>query len=534
MDRKDAVVLVIIVITTYLFVFSIPPRDFPLSDDYAYYSEVKTFLVEGKFRMHHSATATSIIQILIGSVAASLLGLSHKTLMFTTMLLSAIPIAFAYIWFRIWTSRQLAALGSFAMLANPAYYYLSHTFMTDVYSLVFMVPSLLFLFKGAHDGKDAHIATGVTLALVGFWVRQYSILLIGGVILWYVYKLIFEKKNEFTFKRVTMLLVVPAINLAVWWYLFPLLHDLEHKCAYVMGLGGWIPKNMLQALLFTGYFLFPLGIAYLADHKALFKDFLSLKKYLKFFLIVVFAVLVSFMVLRTVYGLGNLWVPAMPFAYATANPTGVGATPLAGSKPYFFPTWLWLPICFLSVITAFGLVVQTLRNSSNPKTLMLLAFIFSVIVPQTFYGNFFDRYYLIAVPLVLPIVLTSTKNYKFTKVGLILTIVILGAWSWYGVYDNFSWNSARWEGIEYLLSMGVPEESIDGGMEYNARFFEGCNNINVKPVRWYGWSYSLSDEYIVSFSPLEDYDVLREISYSGPFGEKLGSIYVLKKPLKTP
>ncbi|PUA34210.1 MAG: hypothetical protein B9J98_01060 [Candidatus Terraquivivens tikiterensis] len=529
MDRKDAVILALIVAAVYLFVFSIPPRDFPLSDDYAYYSEVKTFLAEGKFKMHNSATATSIVQVLIGSAAASLLGLSHETLMLTTMLLSAIPIAFTYLWLRLWVGRELAALGSFAMLVNPAYYYLSHTFMTDIYSLVFMLPSILFLFKGIYEGRDAYIGAGVTLALVGFWVRQYSVLLIGGAILWYFYRLIFEKRNEFTLKRVTMLFFLPATNLAIWWYLFPLLHDLDHKCAYVVGLGGWVPKNMLQVLLFTGYFLFPLGIAYLADHRTLFKDFLGLKKHIRVFLVIVFAALLSFMVLRTLYGLGNLWVPAMPFAYATANPTGVGPTPLAGSKPYFFPTWLWIPICLLSVVTAFGLAVQALRNSSSQKTLMLLAFAFSAVIPQTFYGNFFDRYYLIVVPLTLPIALASAKEYKFMKAGLILTIAVLGVWSWYGVYDNFSWNAARWDGIRYLLGMGVPEKSIDAGMEYNARFFEGCRNINVKPVRWYGWSYSLSDDYVVSFSPLDGYEVLREIAYRGPFGERLGSIYVLKK-----
>jgi hypothetical protein len=113
-------------------------------------------------------------------------------------------------------------------------------------------------------------------------------------------------------------------------------------------------------------------------------------------------------------------------------------------------------------------------------------------------------------------------------------LILFGFWSAYGTYDYMSWNRARWDGIDYLLQSGVPEYEIDGGMEYDARFLlEPYNTPREEAVNWHGWAYSISDKYVISFNPLPNYNVLKEIDYSGPFGEKLGSVYVLEK-LQTP
>ena len=70
---------------------------------------------------------------------------------------------------------------------------------------------------------------------------------------------------------------------------------------------------------------------------------------------------------------------------------------------------------------------------------------------------------------------------------------------------------------------------IDGGFEYNAeKFFEKCNNP-TGAVNWHGWGYSLSDEYVISFSIIDGYEKINVVDYFGPFGEKLGTVYALKK-----
>lgn len=531
MDKKDLLALLILIVTSYALLFLIPPMDFPLSDDYVYYSEVRTFLEEGKkIKMYPSTMVTSVVQVIIGSVSSLILGLSHKTLMLTTMLISIVPIIFTYLWLRLWTGRLASFLGSMVLLLNPVYYYHSHTFMTDVYSMSFMLPSLYFLYTGVFKGNDKRMVIGVMLSLLGFWVRQYAILVIGGPILWYVYRLLKDRKNEFTIRRVFILVIIPAVNVLIWWILFPLLHDLEHMCLYAVGIGGWVPKNMLQLVLFSGYFVFPLGIVYVLGAKRFLKEFNGLNRCLKILLILLFAVLIMFMVLRTVYGLGNKWVPAMPFAYATANPKSIGPMPITGDKDYIFPLEFWLLISVFSVVAAFGTLIAGLKRINEEKFALLFAFIVSSMLPQTLYGNFFDRYYMLMIPLTLPIIFNFVRKQQILIPCIVLSTFILGLWSCYGVYDHFSWNSARWEGINHLLNMGVPEQEIDGGLEYNARFFQGCQNINVTPVRWYGWGYSISDNYIISLNSLLDgYEALKEIPYYDIFGTKVGSVYVLKK-----
>ncbi len=530
MDKKDLLNLLMLIAASYALTFLIPPMDFPLSDDYVYYSEVKTFLKNGEIKMYPSTMATSVVQIIVGSASSSILGLTHRTLMLTTMLISIVPIIFTYLWLRLWADRFASFLGSIVMLLNPVYYYHSHTFMTDVYSMSFMVPSLYFLYTGIVKGSDRRMVIGVIVSLLGFWVRQYAILTVGGPILFYVYRLLKYKKNDFTLRRIFILVTIPVINVLIWWVLFPTLHDLEHACVYVIGIGGWVPKNLLQFILFSGFFVFPMGFVYLLGVKRLVEEFNGLNKYFKILLVMLFVTLIVFMVLRTLYGLGNKFVPAMPFEYATANPRSVGPVPISGYKDYLFPLELWWTISALSVVTAFGTLVAGLKRLNEGRFILLFAFIVSSMVPQTFYGNFFDRYYMLMIPLMFPVIFSFVQNRRILILCLTVTAFIIGLWSYYGVHDHFSWNSARWEGINYLLSNGVSEQEIDGGLEYNSRFFQGCQNINVTPVRWYGWGYSISDSYIISLnSILDGYEVLKEIPYYNVFGTEVGKIYVLKK-----
>lgn len=151
------------------------------------------------------------------------------------------------------------------------------------------------------------------------------------------------------------------------------------------------------------------------------------------------------------------------------------------------------------------------------------------VVPLLFTMNFFERYFLLLIPIMTLFALRSLSRHVSVKRILVAYVLLFGALSWYGTYDNMSWNSARWEGVGYLRGIGVAEEKIDAGFEYNARFYETCIQRPELAVRWQSWACSLSDAYVVSFEQQPGYDVLHRVAYYGPFGERLGDVLVLKK-----
>jgi hypothetical protein len=229
-------------------------------------------------------------------------------------------------------------------------------------------------------------------------------------------------------------------------------------------------------------------------------------------------------------------VETHPFAYTYIGPMGVGPDLISGTKPLLYPDFLWIPIFFLSLVAIVGLTAHILRKvgEGDRRFLVLALLAIATILPiaATLWDD--HRHYLPIVPLLLPLVISSISKLRGYRTILIILLILFGFWSAYGTYDYMSWNRARWDGIDYLLQSGVPEYEIDGGMEYDARFLlEPYNTPREEAVNWHGWAYSISDKYVISFNPLPNYNVLKEIGYSGPFGEKLGSVYVLEK-LQTP
>jgi hypothetical protein len=84
------------------------------------------------------------------------------------------------------------------------------------------------------------------------------------------------------------------------------------------------------------------------------------------------------------------------------------------------------------------------------------------------------------------------------------------------------WNTARWEAVEDLMQSGVVPANIDGGHEFNG---------------WYGAKMDLAGrwdttrhEYVVSFMPLEGYQVVERIEFKNQGVFPVKSLLVNKRP----
>lgn len=517
MDRRELAYFLPFLVAVSAFIFSIPPADFPLNDDVIYFESVQNFVENGSLVNNQPYIASVFLQIFYGSIFAFLFGMTHASLMLSMMVMGVLVVVATYFLLRLKLDVKFSILGSLLLLVNPVFFNLTHTFMTDVFALLFMVTSAFFFVKFSDKKKYSYLAIGVLLAVAGFWVRQYALMTIAGM---FVY-LFFRERKLFFEPKTLLILIVPAlISTLAWGYWFFFVHDQSYVCPYTLGFGPTLAKNIPQLFIYAGYFFFPLGIAFALGYRKVLSWLKSMRN-MKFIPIVVLVAMIAFILVR-----GYVGVDFNPFDKSLAEPRGVGSYTISGDKSPFFPEFLWVPIIALSFASAFSIVALFLRRFK--ESLLIVLMIVFLALPMLFFTAFYDRYFLFLIPLSLPLILAELKGFRYSKHVLIAGIIVLGVWSWYGTYDYLAWNSARWEGIDYLLSSGVAPEMIDGGLEYDARFFDKCTDRS-EAVIWHGWAYSVSDEYVISFSHLDGYETLRIVDYHGPFGEKLGSIFVEDK-----
>jgi hypothetical protein len=185
------------------------------------------------------------------------------------------------------------------------------------------------------------------------------------------------------------------------------------------------------------------------------------------------------------------------------------------------------------------------RAMISLSALSIFAFFFAFTALQSTFSDI-DRYYLF--PLFGAILCTALL-WRWLRVKVVPAVVlpallIIAGYSIAATQDLMAWNRARWAGIEKLEAQGVDFKKIDGGAEYNyARdpqlfknlilhdtWYEFTHRGESPRDQWRWWTVS-GEDYIVSFSPVPNYDVIdRQRYWSALSGNR--EIFVLKRLAK--
>ncbi len=520
---KDKLLLILIPLV-FASLLIIPIKNFSSGDDYAYYSTVENFL-NGNFRLHANISMTFVLQGLYGALVSSIIGFSHSSLIIATIILSGITVVSVYIFLRKLVGRKFAFLGSLLFLFNPVYFYLSHTFMTDVPALSLVTLSFIFMYNGVQERKYKYILFGIIFSALAFGIRQYGLAPILGLALYYM----LNKRSELLkLKNILLLIILPISLVSLWFYWYYYVHGPSDCITSYFTLGGNILRTLGKGGLFIGYFFLPVSLIYIANYKSVVSEFRKLKNIYKIIVTSLVVAMIGWLLFINI-------VQKDPIFYSTSlsSNLGLGATvnAISGEKNNIFPEIFWVPITLLSMVSATSILIHALSLANDKKYKFIFYILIAEILAILFIKAFYERYLMIFIVLMLPFMLHSIRDLRYGRKFLAVGIIIFAAWSFYGLYDYWNWNQARWDNINYLLSSGVDENLIDGGFEYNAeKFFVKCNDP-PGAVNWHGWGYSISDEYVISFSVLDGYEEIHSVDYFGllPFGENSGTVYALKK-----
>jgi hypothetical protein len=570
--------LPIAVISTY-FAINLaivqPWGNFPLNDDWMYSHSVKALMETGRLKLLGCCPSCAL-HIVLGALVCIPQGFSHVTLRMFNFCISAASVFALYgTLLEIRVTRKVACLAALVYAATPLFVNMSYTFMTDLTSLsfttlysYFMVRSLsrrsLIALIGAsimlicaisvRQTNTLYVACNfVLMVLLMLRKRPVKTLLIALVILPTVWAFALERMME-------LMNEYPA---AYDWYKMQLWHMAENTLQNPAGGVFALLAHGGKALAYLGAFVSPLLIPFIP---ALFKSILNRRT--DTYICTASSALVA---ACTAYKLVGQEKRLMPFSENLLHIPRMGnltiiVSPLLYTRR-FLRNWL-TAICMawgfvLSTVLFAGLhrcamlagkyIAQSrcetdLDHTARRLLIVIFAFLSMLVslawvVLHTMICDL-DRYYL--MPLV-PIIICLAIIWRWMRLRPIWILmvplaVLIASYSAAAEQDYLGWNTVRWMALNRLEKEGVTSDLIDGGTEYNYSkdpalsgdvelgpgIFNWIHKGAFPRSKWRSWSLH-GEEYIISFSPLEDYSVVAHYRYWSDLYLRNREVLILKR-----
>jgi len=508
-------------------------------------------------------------QLLWGTIFCNLFGFSFTVLRFIDIISGILGIVMMYhILLVIQDSMKLATIGSLLFAMNPIFLNGANSFHTDVPTTLFMLLSFFWFIKFFHSHSISSYALGVLFAIIACTIKQTS-LSIG--IAFFIYFFLSSKAN---IKNV----VIAMFPLFIMGSLIYSYHIVT--TSYDVGLpGALIQKDLYNIFWGKIYDLDPIVVKRMGYH--IFNTALSLgilaspitlpiaaRSFFKtkitptktafltiMFLIVGFSVAIK-VYLRSKQGVmgGGIWY--MPFVGSNIYDFGIGPLLVTGIQQNEAPgafkagIYFWFIVSIIgaiSFISFLNIIIRLKKTfftpivSSNkispllfPLLIMLISFIPCLFLyPHAKYLTLYFPFMLITIISALNILrktnyLSSQISFK-TLIVSTIPIIMFGV---FGTRDYMSFNRTRWDALRFLTeNEKIPVEKIDGGFEFNEWHLSHLYTWKMTddPNKEGRFWPVVDDEYIVTVTEIEGYDVYKEFKYRRWLPPRKHSINVLKR-----
>jgi hypothetical protein len=512
-----------------------PVGDFPLNDDWAFGRNVYNLTENGILKFTDYAAMSLLSQVLWGSLFCKIFFFSFTVLRVSTLVLSFIG---TLVFFRLVRNYindfSFVFLTVFLVVANPLFFSLSFTFMTDVPFLVFCLLSVWFYWRYIENEKGGAIILGSIFALIATLTRQLGIMIPVAFVLSLLVsfransgKVLISSILSFLFVFGGLILYSHFMKeygvLAAKYSGFSQLID----AALRPGLLNKIWSRFGIIILTLGFFLIPVVLIIVVP---LWKTLTKGKRWVA---IVITAILmIPAIIMWDSFPLGNV-----VYDYS------IGPKVLKDAS-LFQSTWSRLPEIVLDIIRVAALagaagllfIISNLPFSSRktdsrslkPQKCFLLwicIIYFFFLLTNVF---FFDRYFLPLLPLtILIIVPLYSEVKKWIMVTAFGITGIFFLFSVAGTHDYLSWNRARWTALESLKKEGITPDKTDGGYEFNGWYNTNAPNPEITGQK--SWWYVKDDEWAVSFGNLSCYKPVRVYPWFSWLNLDTDSIWLLKR-----
>ncbi len=549
LDRDLYAILAIAAVWLIAILLVNPSGNFPLNDDWCYGRVVFDLLRTGRYQMVNTVAMPLLGQVLWAVPFCLVLGPTFLALRISTLVLAFGGLLALYGLLReARMPRWLACFGALVLALNPLYLLLSHGFMTDVPSMAFMLIAMYFYARALRTGSFRMILVGTVPAVAAVLTRQIGLFVPIGFALAYVVAYGMRGKN-------LLKAFLPAVVSAgaylgyVHWltatHRLPKLYNMQSDTVHKFLAGGpsiWmqaITQINFSAFMYTGLLILPFLILTIRRRKYILTQRQRIVN-----LVISLAVGAEVMIRLVADG---RWMPvdAPPGQYiwnfGMAPLTLPDTWDLSLPRHATMPEGFWIVVTVATVIGAVLVLWHLLaaiemlfsrdREAVPASDKAILVMLLSVaalnlvlLVPISTF-RYFDRYFMLVMAIMTVVAARAVgPSVKVGRAGVAIACLILLLFGWFGIgatHDYFAWNRLRWQaGHELMKELGCGPQGINAGNEFSA---------------WYCWNDAKvwwdppSEDYIVTFGPLPDYEVMKKYTYKRwmPPGE--GAVYVLER-----
>lgn len=477
-----------------------PLGEFAVNDDFSYAWTTRNWLETGGFRPHDWTSMPLVAQAAWGALWSLVAGFSHTTLRLSTIVCGLLAVVAQYALAReLGARRGVAALVASSLAVCPLLVPLSVTFMTDVPFLAAMLGGCFAAVRWLRTGSPAALVGLLLAGVAATLTRQLGLALGVGV-------LVLSVRGERRLRGALLLLVTGAALVALHLWLdvsdtVPEQFRLrERQLRGVFDAGIATPvaaaERLSLVVLYAGLFGLPLWLPYVRE--------VARRRYAP--LTVGCALLCVGSLVRV-----GRWMPALPH---WVGPDGLGPPKLLGEEALpSLPVGVLMVVTLVSVVGAAAVVVGCVRawrsGSEAPRLLLVVVGAYLLPILPT---AVFDRYLLLPVAL-LPLVartglrrstpVSDTRRWAVAAPALLLFACVSAA----GTHDLLAWNRAAWRAADQLVAEGVSPWEIDGGFAWNGWHLSEELPAD-RPRTAKSWWWVEDDRHIVSFAPLDGYEVL--------------------------
>jgi hypothetical protein len=517
LGKSDSLNIVLLLAAFVLVMLIVPPvRSFPINDDWIYAHQVDK-LVAWQYTPHPWTQASALSHVAWGALFALLFGSSYTILSIANLVASALCLVVFYRLMRVLdVTAPLALFGTALLFAQPMFFHLSTTFMTDITFLCVVLLACLLFVRAVQTARDAYLWVGSTAVALAFLNRQFGLALVLPVLayLW--------ATGRLTWLRSLAVVVVPVMAVVSYYawekgqpmVLISILTEKDLAARFEQPL-AWLSMravSSVSALLVTTLFLVPL--------------FKPVSRPL--FAVVLAAILP--VALLPIYGHYGM---VAPFSGNVVDQHGFGSC----CGMLLEPVWnngVWAVLLVIGSLSSAFLLTRVVRKvsfqwvrSKRPLLDRPAALVYgstavltaaAVLVPLTM----FDRYFL---PLVAAFILfacreASLRGTQGREVALRLALVVpMLMFSIAAQHDTMENRSLRWEASKQLTDEGVAHNKIGMSYEWGGEYLfdpEGERiraNATITEVTFIP-AYLIDPEYYISEVPMPGYDVVQTEQYT--------------------
>jgi len=509
-----------------------PLRDVPVIDDWTYAWSVEHLLRTGRLAVLDWSAHYPILQTYWGGLWAAAFGFSFGVLRLSTAALAAAGCVALYLLLgELGIGRGRALLGAFALAANPAFFVLSFSFMTDVPFLSLTIIVLYCYAAGLKRERPGWLWAGGGVAAGAFLCRQIGIVTPMAV----APLLVFKREHGALlwgppFWR--RLLPVAASLAAMLALLFWMSASLGRTSVMQERAGGLrylhlvSPGDYLKQTLFLMlqgiFYASPLLLAGIWSRRRLLTT-AALAPAIAGFLWLCFGKIPSPLPLGGMWSLTELagvrWL-------VRGTPAGPGV-----AEVFDWPARALMVVAAAALIG--GVASLRTRGPLGRGEVLLLAYGLLQLGMINALWLFYDRYALALLPVLIYVALKIPGPGSLRRGAAWGGVVLLAFVSVSGTWDALRFNEACAEAFRGLRERGVPAAEIDAGYSLTGwTLYAHPENLppGDDPRRDAPWVTSGKElPYIIANSPLPGCEVLGEVTWRGSWWAVSNRLYVLKR-----